>query len=293
MPRSARCATRCATVWGEYVEEIAGDLTLGRQSNDPQIGVIAKPGLDGHDRGAKVIARALRDAGMEVIYTGLRQTPEQIVAAALQEDADVIGLSILSGAHMHICPRVMALLEEQGLRRRAGGRRRHHSGRGHSEAERDRHPRHLSSRHADAGHRRLHQEERPIASGDRLSMAEDTKPPKPFIPPESNEETRLYWDRLDAKFANLHAQPAPRERTPWPPPTRPEAELPPAPEAAAALAPASPAVAAPLPAAGDLERAHCRGICRASRARGRRAGGKAGSIDDRRSASAAGARNHR
>jgi methylmalonyl-CoA mutase C-terminal domain/subunit len=77
--------------------------------------IIAKPGLDGHDRGAKVIARALRDAGMEVIYTGLRQTPEQIVSAALQEDADVIGLSILSGAHMHICPRVMALLRENGL----------------------------------------------------------------------------------------------------------------------------------------------------------------------------------
>ena len=77
--------------------------------------VIAKPGLDGHDRGARVIARALRDAGMEVIYTGLRQTPEQIVTAALQEDADVIGLSILSGAHMHICPRVMTLIGEQGL----------------------------------------------------------------------------------------------------------------------------------------------------------------------------------
>jgi methylmalonyl-CoA mutase C-terminal domain/subunit len=77
--------------------------------------VIAKPGLDGHDRGAKVIARALRDAGMEVIYTGLRQTPDQIVGAALQEDADVIGLSILSGAHMHICPRVMELLHEKGL----------------------------------------------------------------------------------------------------------------------------------------------------------------------------------
>ena len=77
--------------------------------------VIAKPGLDGHDRGARVIARALRDAGMEVIYTGLRQTPEQIVAAALQEDADVIGLSILSGAHMHICPRIMTLLEEKVL----------------------------------------------------------------------------------------------------------------------------------------------------------------------------------
>jgi len=77
--------------------------------------VIAKPGLDGHDRGAKVIARALRDAGMEVIYTGLRQTPDQIAAAALQEDADVIGLSILSGAHMHVCPRLMELLREKGL----------------------------------------------------------------------------------------------------------------------------------------------------------------------------------
>ena len=77
--------------------------------------IIAKPGLDGHDRGAKVIARALRDAGMEVIYTGLRQTPEQVVAAALQEDADVIGLSILSGAHMHICPRLMELIREKGL----------------------------------------------------------------------------------------------------------------------------------------------------------------------------------
>ncbi len=77
--------------------------------------VIAKPGLDGHDRGAKVIARALRDAGMEVIYTGLRQTPEQIVTAALQEDADVIGLSILSGAHNQICPEVMRLLNARGL----------------------------------------------------------------------------------------------------------------------------------------------------------------------------------
>ena len=77
--------------------------------------VIAKPGLDGHDRGAKVIARALRDAGMEVIYTGLRQTPEQIVTAALQEDADVIGLSILSGAHMHICPRIVDLLREHEM----------------------------------------------------------------------------------------------------------------------------------------------------------------------------------
>jgi methylmalonyl-CoA mutase C-terminal domain/subunit len=77
--------------------------------------IVAKPGLDGHDRGAKVIARALRDAGMEVIYTGLRQTPEMVVAAALQEDADVIGLSILSGAHNHIAPQLMKLLKEKGL----------------------------------------------------------------------------------------------------------------------------------------------------------------------------------
>src|SRR5881409_3920488 len=77
--------------------------------------LVAKPGLDGHDRGAKVIARALRDAGMEVIYTGLRQTPEQIAATALQEDADVIGLSILSGAHNHIAPRLMELLKARGL----------------------------------------------------------------------------------------------------------------------------------------------------------------------------------
>ncbi len=76
--------------------------------------VVAKPGLDGHDRGAKVVARALRDAGMEVIYTGLHQTPEQIVSAALQEDAQAIGLSIHSGAHMTLFPRLLALLREQG-----------------------------------------------------------------------------------------------------------------------------------------------------------------------------------
>ena len=75
--------------------------------------VIAKPGLDGHDRGAKVVARALRDAGMEVIYTGLHQTPEQIVETVLQEDADAVGLSILSGAHMTLVPRVVELLREQ------------------------------------------------------------------------------------------------------------------------------------------------------------------------------------
>jgi methylmalonyl-CoA mutase cobalamin-binding domain/chain len=77
--------------------------------------IVAKPGLDGHDRGAKVIARALRDAGMEVIYTGLRQTPEQIVTAALQEDAAVIGLSILSGAHTTLVPKLMSLLRERGM----------------------------------------------------------------------------------------------------------------------------------------------------------------------------------
>jgi methylmalonyl-CoA mutase C-terminal domain/subunit len=76
--------------------------------------LVAKPGLDGHDRGAKVLALALRDAGMEVIYTGLRQTPEQIAAAAIQEDVDVIGLSCLSGAHLHLFPRVIELLKEGG-----------------------------------------------------------------------------------------------------------------------------------------------------------------------------------
>ena len=76
--------------------------------------VVAKPGLDGHDRGAKIIARALRDAGMEVIYTGLHQTPEQIAETVLQEDADAVGLSILSGAHMTLVPRVVALLKDQG-----------------------------------------------------------------------------------------------------------------------------------------------------------------------------------
>ena len=77
--------------------------------------VVAKPGLDGHDRGAKIIARALRDAGMEVIYTGLHQTPEQIVETVIQEDADAVGLSILSGAHMTLVPRIVELLSEQGI----------------------------------------------------------------------------------------------------------------------------------------------------------------------------------
>ena len=77
--------------------------------------LVAKPGLDGHDRGAKVVARALRDAGFEVIYTGLRQTPEQITEAALQEDVDVIALSILSGAHPHLCPKVVELVRGKGM----------------------------------------------------------------------------------------------------------------------------------------------------------------------------------
>lgn len=77
--------------------------------------LVAKPGLDGHDRGAKVVARALRDAGMEVIYTGLRQTPEMIASAALQEDVDAVGISILSGAHNTLCPRIIDLLNENGM----------------------------------------------------------------------------------------------------------------------------------------------------------------------------------
>ena len=83
--------------------------------NDKISVIVAKPGLDGHDRGAKIIALSFRDAGFEVIYTGLRQTPEQIVNAALQEDADVVGLSVLSGAHMTLCPRIMELMKKEGL----------------------------------------------------------------------------------------------------------------------------------------------------------------------------------
>ena len=92
-------------------EDETGPLTLRKKIRV----LIAKPGLDGHDRGAKVIARALRDAGMEVIYTGLRQSPEQIVAAAAQEDVDAVGLSILSGAHLAICRRVLELLKERSM----------------------------------------------------------------------------------------------------------------------------------------------------------------------------------
>ena len=87
--------------------------SLRLMSDSPLRVVVAKPGLDGHDRGAKVVARALRDAGMEVVYTGLHQTPEQIVEAAIQEDADLVGLSVLSGAHMTLFAKVMELLKER------------------------------------------------------------------------------------------------------------------------------------------------------------------------------------
>jgi methylmalonyl-CoA mutase, C-terminal domain len=100
------------------VEEATPDEAIvpGRVEGRGKIRVVvAKPGLDGHDRGAKIIARALRDAGMEVIYTGLHQTPEQIAATVIQEDADAVGLSILSGAHMTLVPRVVELLKEQGI----------------------------------------------------------------------------------------------------------------------------------------------------------------------------------
>ena len=111
--RSARCSalTRKLRGFENGFEDTAAIENMSR----PIRVLVAKPGLDGHDRGAKVIARALRDAGMEVIYTGLRQTPEMIVNAALQEDVQVIGLSILSGAHNAIVPRVMELLREKDM----------------------------------------------------------------------------------------------------------------------------------------------------------------------------------
>src|SRR6201986_3967889 len=97
--------------WGNSL----GEVRIEHMSDKKIRVLVAKPGLDGHDRGAKVIARALRDAGMEVIYTGLRQTPEMIAAAALQEDVDAVGVSILSGAHNTLCPRIVQLLRERGM----------------------------------------------------------------------------------------------------------------------------------------------------------------------------------
>ena len=123
--------------------------------------VVAKPGLDGHDRGAKIIARALRDAGMEVIYTGLHQTPEQIVETVIQEDADAVGLSILSGAHMTLVPRVVELLHEQGVDDVVDHRRRHDPGGGHPRAEEPGRRRGVHAGRADAGDRRFHPRARP------------------------------------------------------------------------------------------------------------------------------------
>ena len=118
--------------------------------------LVAKPGLDGHDRGAKVVARALRDAGFEVIYTGIRQTPQMIAEAALQEDVDVVGLSILSGAHLTLCPKVVDLLARPRPGRCGGPGRRHCARRRCGQAERGRHRRHLWSRHLDDGDRRVY-----------------------------------------------------------------------------------------------------------------------------------------
>src|SRR6266436_8906267 len=116
MPHSAKSATPCATPSARTKRSRSRDHREAAPLMTKKIRVlIAKPGLDGHDRGAKVIARALRDAGMEVIYTGLRQTPEMIAAAALQEDVDAVGVSILSGAHNTLCPRIVQLLREQGM----------------------------------------------------------------------------------------------------------------------------------------------------------------------------------
>lgn len=113
------CSTRCYYFWLCYTSKIdintLAECEMEKHFMDRSIRVlIAKPGLDGHDRGAKVVARALRDAGMEVIYTGLRQTPEMIAEAALQEDVDVVGLSILSGAHLALVPRVIELIRKNG-----------------------------------------------------------------------------------------------------------------------------------------------------------------------------------
>ncbi len=117
--------------------------------------LVAKPGLDGHDRGAKVIARALRDAGMEVIYTGLRQTPEMIAAAALQEDVDAVGVSILSGAHNTLCPRIVQLLREKGMDNVPRPRRRHRSSGRPAKTQTARRRRNLPARHLYRRHRQI------------------------------------------------------------------------------------------------------------------------------------------
>ena len=115
--------------------------------------LLGKVGLDGHDRGIKLVARALRDAGMEVIYTGLHQTPEQVVNTAIQEDVNAIGLSLLSGAHNYLLPRVIELLTAEGRRRHDRLRGRHHSRRGCSRTEGRGRASHLRTRHSDDRHR--------------------------------------------------------------------------------------------------------------------------------------------
>ena len=122
--------------------------------------LVAKPGLDGHDRGAKVIARALRDAGMEVIYTGLRQTPEMIAAAALQEDVDAVGISILSGAHNTLCPRIVDLLRENGMDDTSSFSRRHRSAGRYFRFESKRRFRNFSARNFNRRHRDIYSQKR-------------------------------------------------------------------------------------------------------------------------------------
>ena len=110
----ATTPSTCRT-WARRIAELEAHLQFVPMADHPLKVLIAKPGLDGHDRGAKVLARGLRDEGFEVVYTGLRQTPEMVVTAALQEDVDVVGLSILSGAHMTLVPKVSRLLSDRGL----------------------------------------------------------------------------------------------------------------------------------------------------------------------------------
>ena len=156
--------------------------------------VVAKPGLDGHDRGAKIIARALRDAGMEVIYTGLHQTPEQIVETVIQEDADAVGLSILSGAHMTLVPRIVELLKRAGRRRRAAHRRRHDPGRRHPRAQALGVAEVFTPGRADAGHHRLHPgrrrgPQRASAAAEPLPDLLRAAPDLPTIPIDSSVNT--------------------------------------------------------------------------------------------------------
>ena len=172
--------------------------------------LIAKPGLDGHDRGAKVIARALRDAGMEVIYTGLRQTPEMIASAALQEDVDVIGLSILSGAHNTLCARLMDLLRAQkmddvtvligGIIPEAGHRR----------AEENRHRGSFSARHHHAGDRRLH----PPARGERSDPMTVFMHPPRASPQERRVKESVIETHIDRKCRGLPAERPRDDRAP-------------------------------------------------------------------------------